>query len=144
MVDKKELAEWSIHYFRSRDAVKKEIVDVKQDSDNFDIVFVKKDKKQFVDVRPVLPGMNGFFDKLTKGPDQYTLVVLNKRPNLELLKKHWKEFIEFPTLSVVFVNPDSNLEKKWIINPYVHHRISDPNSLSRGLDSMFEQVEEIA
>ena len=47
-------------------------------------------------------------------------------------------------LVVYFVNPFSKIEKKWIIYPSTHNRISDEASLKPGLRAMFDTVEAIS
>jgi hypothetical protein len=42
-----------------------------------------------------------------------------------------------------FVNPESATDKKWMIYPHTHHKISDPSSLKLGLESLFSTVQEV-
>jgi hypothetical protein len=57
--------------------------------------------------------------------------------------KNWSKLITIPKLSVYFVNPFSETDKRWIIFPYTHHQISEQESLSNGLRSLFESVDPI-
>jgi hypothetical protein len=57
-----------------------------------------------------------------------------------MLVDNWDKLIKFPSLTLYFVNPFSKLDKKWLINPYVHSKICDDKSLKTGLKSMFEMV----
>ena len=57
--------------------------------------------------------------------------------------KSWKRLIDFKFLNIIFVNPFSGFDKKWIVFPYTHHRVCDESSLELGLKSMFDMVEPI-
>ena len=46
-------------------------------------------------------------------------------------------------LSEFIITTISQLDKKWIIFPYVHNSICDENALEKGLRAMFEMVEPI-
>ena len=72
--------------------------------------------------------------------EAYGLVVLNTNNNFQMLIDNWKELIRFNFLTLYFVNPFSKLDKKWVINPHVHSKICDDNSLKTGLKSMFDMV----
>ena len=54
---------------------------------------------------------------------------------------NWDEFSKFKGLVFYFINPFSNLDKKWVVQPYVHAQIADNASLKTGLKSMFETVD---
>ena len=73
----------------------------------------------------------------------YGLVILNSKENLNVIIGNWKRLIEFKNLCVYFVNPFSQLDKKWLVFPCTHNRICDENSLETGLKAMFEMVESI-
>ena len=63
----------------------------------------------------------------------------------ELLSTHRTFQINLPCgrlLSVMFVNPESKIDKKWIIYPATHNSICDASSLKTGLESMFAMVDE--
>ena len=47
-----------------------------------------------------------------------------------------------PMLSIYFVNPNSSTEKKWIIYPFTHSKITEHSALKLGLMTLFESVEE--
>ena len=69
--------------------------------------------------------------------------MLNSKENLDFLMNKWNKLIKFDKLTIFFVNPFSELEKKWFISPYVHNKICDKDSLKLGLKTMFETVESI-
>ena len=57
--------------------------------------------------------------------------------------KAWNKLILIRNLSLYFVNPFSKQEKRWVINPHLHHKISDAESLELGLNSLFIMVDPI-
>ena len=46
-----------------------------------------------------------------------------------------------PLLNMIFVNPFSQTDTKWIIYPFTHNRIADHDSLDVGLRSLAASVE---
>lgn len=71
-----------------------------------------------------------------------SLVCYNTKKNLQYLQQHWQQLITHQRLTLFFVNPTSQTETKWILKPWLHHKITDPSSLATGLKSLFETVEE--
>ncbi|MBI2656251.1 hypothetical protein HYX03_00750, partial [Candidatus Woesearchaeota archaeon] len=67
----------------------------------------------------------------------------NSRENFNIFIKSWHRLISFKFLNIIFVNPFSETDKKWIVFPYTHQRVCDENYLENGLKSMFEMVEPI-
>ncbi|MBS3098379.1 hypothetical protein J4209_06315 [Candidatus Woesearchaeota archaeon] len=72
-----------------------------------------------------------------------SLVIFNSKNNFNAVVDNWKKFINFKYFNIYFVNPFSQLDKKWIIYPHTHNRICEESSLKLGLKSMFEMVEPI-
>ena len=68
-------------------------------------------------------------------------ICLNSSENFSFLTKNWDKFTDLKKLAVYFVNPFSKTEKKWIIHPYTHSKITEKSSLKQGLKSMFDTVE---
>lgn len=87
---------------------------------------------KIVDLKEIISKMNE--------KEAYGLVVLNTNNNFLMLVDNWKELIRFSFLTFYFVNPFSRLDEKWVINPHVHSKICDDNSLKTGLKSMFRMV----
>ncbi|MFC1769250.1 hypothetical protein ACFLZX_05815 [Nanoarchaeota archaeon] len=138
MVDaKKALSDWYIHFVRNRDLIFNKIEKI---DENEGIIYFKEKVQKLIiepfieDIKPILESMEE--DK------HYALVAFNTKQNLKQLLENWKELSNFKFLSVTFVNPLSQLDKKWIVIPYTHSRITEESSLKRGLITMFETVEE--
>jgi len=143
MTEKKEvivkfLREWAVSYVKHRDILTKNIINIKEEQNKVIVKF--KDKEQIFLIRPtaddsVIQGINK--DK------NIGIVMLNSKENLDFLMNKWNKLIKFDKLTIFFVNPFSELEKKWFISPYVHNKICDKDSLKLGLKTMFETVESI-
>jgi len=99
-----------------------------------------KDKKQAFMVKPQISSFEELIAKINE-TDNFGVVMLNTSKNFEIMAENWDKLIKFRSLTLYFVNPFSELDKKWVINPYVHSRICDENSLKIGLKSMFDMVD---
>lgn len=139
---KQYLLEWMINYLKNKDIFVNKIVNIETDKGGFDAVITYKEKIQYLLVVPVLDDMPELFEKLDD--NSIMIITLNSKGNLYNLQNNWDKLSKFKNLVFYFVNPFSNLEKKWMIYPYTHNRICDPKSLKQGLNSIFETVEEIS
>lgn len=132
----KFLVEWAENYFKSRDAFTKSIVSMEKTEKGLDITF--KDKKEKVSViadlsliqESILPNL----------ADNTSIITLNNRKNLDILYDFWSK-LNTKSIKIYFINPFSTTDRKWIINPQVHSKISEPSALKTGLLAMFETVE---
>jgi Lhr-like helicase len=134
----KYLLDWFVRYTKNRDLVFRKISEIKEEGNK--AIVVQKDGKSIhyyavpfpEDLEKIAAGMK---------EEHKGLIVYNTRENFEKLVKAWKKLSETKNLTIYFVNPFSKLDKKWIINPHVHHSISDSASLKQGLESMYVMVE---
>ena len=97
-------------------------------------------------VKEKLEALKPIVDRFTQleqehKPIKLTLVLLNKKENVDLIVSGWPHLIKKSNLSVLFVNPETN--NKWSINPHIHDKIADKKSLKKGLLSIFESVEPV-
>lgn len=136
------LTEWTINYVKNKDILLGKIESIEENKEGFDIIVKYKDKINFFIIRPLLKDIEEIIKKMGK-EGHHGLVVLNNKENLNIIMSNWKRLIEFRNLCVYFVNPFSQLDKKWLVFPYTHNRICDENSLENGLRAMFEMVEPI-
>ena len=114
---------------------------VERIANGFDVKAKYKDKERFFVVRTTLD-----IDEvlsLAEKNKSFTLVVLNTKDNFELVVEKWNNLVTLKELIIIFVNPFSQLETKWVISPYTHHKICDNHSLKLGLKAMFETVDPI-
>lgn len=128
------LREWLIEYLKHRDLFKKSIMSMEaKDAE----VFVRyRDRTERFEIVPVLTEIPD------AGEEYLSIVTLNTEANLRHMIAHWAGFARQERLTVIFINPESSSETKWIIRPHLHERISDDDSLKAGLSAMFQTVEE--
>lgn len=133
------LSEWTINFIKNKDIHTMSIKDIKKEKNEITIKYIDKEETYIVD--PYFTDINNI---LEKKEDNYTvLVVLNKKKNLDLIIKNWTRLIKYKNLRIILVNPFSELEKKWILNPYFHNKVADMESLKKGLTSLFYAVDPI-
>ena len=136
------LVDWVINYLKNRDLLVKRIETIEKDNSGFDVYVKFKDKEQFFIISPLMKEVDKALSKFD--PDRhFGLVVLNTTGNFDALVKEWGKFVKFKHLSVYFVNPFSQLDKRWIIFPYTHNNICGEGALKKGLMAMFEMVEPV-
>jgi hypothetical protein len=128
---------WGESYLKYRDAVARKIKDMSVEKDHIYITNKDESREEMVG----MPELAKLDSSLVKVPTVF--VTLNKKENLRVLIDRWKELSAIKEISIIFINPDSQLETKWIIRPFVHARVCDDKSLKIGLNSMFGTVEEI-
>lgn len=128
-----ELLEWTNNYLTNRDLTLKKIVSIKIDEKNniIDVKFKDKEVKHHV-----FPTLN---DKiLTLGVGSKVIICINSDENFKFLIKNWNKIAKIKDFSIIFVSLKNN--DKWLINPYVHSMIADPESLESGLKAMFDSA----
>ena len=133
-----ELKEWTLEYIKHKDILKKSIVELKTNH----VIHVKtKDREQ---VYVVMPSIEGFQEAIEYAEKDLWVVIVchNSRKNLDLLIKNWQALIKYKKLSTIFVNPQSKMDKKWLLYPSTHNSICDPENLKTGLEAMFAMVDE--
>lgn len=128
----KFLLDWAENFFVSKDAFVKKITSIEH-NDGLLIIYYK-DKTERIKVATHL-------DTLTDIEKVSLVITLNNRRNMDYLVKEWSRLAQLPELRIYFINPFSSTEKKWVINPSVHQKICEPDSLKIGVISLFESVE---
>ena len=135
---KNYLIDWVKQFLKNKDLVTQSIKTIEENKENAELVITRTDKVQYVFVQPILKNPESFFEKLNKEHHQL-LFLLNNPDNIKALQEHWNTIKHLPFLTVYFINPFSE-ETKWVIQPYMHEKISDRESFKSGLKSMSEQV----
>jgi len=136
------LIEWTINFVKNKDVISRKIENIEKNKNGFDLYVKFKDKEQFFIISPSINDLDSIIPRL-KNDSHFCIVALNSGENLQSLVKNWRKLVDFRFLSIIFVNPFSQLDKKWMIYPYTHNKICDESSLKTGLKSMFEMVEPI-
>lgn len=137
------MVDWIINYVKNRDSIAKKIENIEKNKGGFDVFVKFNDREQYFIVIPFINNIDGVLTKI-KEDMHFGLVVFNTKENFKVVTDNWKKLINFKHLSIYFINPFSQLDKKWIIYPYTHNRICDEGSLELGLKTMFEMVEPIS
>jgi len=133
------LIEWTINYIKNKDLIRKDLEKIEKSKQGFDLIVKFKDKEQFFIIKPQIEKIEEIINKLNE-KDAFGLVMLNTTKNFEILVENWNKLTNFTSLTLYFVNTFSKLDKKWVTNPHVHHKVCDENSLKTGLKSMFDMV----
>jgi len=135
---KAALKDWIVEYVKSKDLLTRQITAIRQDEQNCDVVVEGTVKSQYILVNPIL----GELGNLEALKDKHVvLVTANTKENMEALIKNWDKLIQYPHLSVYFVNPNSSLDKRWVIFPATHDRITERRALRKGIESLYATVE---
>ncbi len=139
MAEQKQLfVDWIVEFLKNKDAVVRQITNVRKNAEGVDVVIEGSLKNQFVVVQPVLSDIA----KLDALKDKHAvLVTANTKENVEFLISNWNVLAKFPHLCVYFVNPNSSTDKRWVIFPATHDRITERRALRKGLESMYATVE---
>jgi 2-hydroxy-3-keto-5-methylthiopentenyl-1-phosphate phosphatase len=136
---KEVLKDWIVNYLKSRDAMTKQITSIKNDSESVDVFVEGTLKNQYVIIQPEFNDIS----QLSSLKDKHVvLVTANTKENVEFLITNWDALAKYQHLCIYFVNPNSSLDKRWIIYPSTHDRITERKALRKGLESMFSTVEE--
>ncbi|HDD70928.1 MAG TPA: hypothetical protein ENF94_02065 [Candidatus Woesearchaeota archaeon] len=128
------LKDWLLNFLKSRSSFFGSDSSVEEKEDF--IILKKESGVEFFFVKGLLD--DSVRDRIAGCKDKLTVVVLNKKANVDWLVNNWDFLIRFPRLCFMFVNPD--VSEKWAIFPKTHDLISERNSLRKGLLSLFESV----
>lgn len=135
----KLLKEWAVNYIKNKDILTKFIEEIDESPKEWDIAVKTKTGEKYYLVVPDI----GDFNEIAKRIEGKSVVVvaLNTKKNLDVLIKNWENAAKHPGLCFIFVNPDSEIEKKWIVFPYTHEKVTEKKSLERGLKALFQTVD---
>lgn len=136
------LVEWTINFIKNKDITAKKIEKIENGKDGFDLYVRYKDREQYFIIAPNIIDFDSLIQKINNN-FYFSIVTLNSKENFEIILKNWNRLTGFKFLNIIFINPFSGLDKKWIVFPYTHQRICDESSLKTGLKSMFNMVEPI-
>lgn len=142
------LTEWIITFVKHKDMLKHQLQSIAEKDGMVHAVF--KDSKvqdyfvleKHADATTLMHVLDAA--KKSDADLNYSVHVVwyNTQANLKALITHWQQCASHQRLHFYFVNPKSSTDIKWIINPWLHNRISDSSHLEVGLKSMFSMVEE--
>ncbi len=136
------LVEWTVNFVKNKDMIAKKIEHIENGKNGFDLYVKYKDREHYLIIVPKLSDLGSVIQRIDN-EHHFSIVSLNSKENFDAILKNWNRLIGFKFLNIMLINPFSELDKKWIIFPYTHHRICDESSLETGLKSMFSMVEPI-
>lgn len=145
MVDStQDLKDWFVQYLKHRDMFLKKIESIDEKGDTIHVKYKNQEQKAFIVAH--ITTFDSVLKELESGEHddkhQVTLVTLNMKDNLKQLISNWDNLIEHHNFNVFFVNPYATDEKRWIVAPRTHHKITDDKNLKVGLKTLFQSVEE--
>jgi len=129
------LTEWMVLYLRNRNLITRNLLDLKCANNLITAKF--KDKEQLFIIKPFVENFK-FVEEQHLG-----IVMFNTEDNFRAFLQHWDELAKYKNLSIYFVNPFSQPDKRWVIFPYTHKKVCDDGSVKLGLRSIFETVQPI-
>ncbi len=137
------LVEWTLNFIKNKDIFLKKIDEIENGKDGFDLYVKYKDREQYFIITPKISEIEPIISRINN-ISYFSIITLNSRDNLDSLLKNWNRLINFKFLNIIFINPFSESDKKWIIFPHTHQKICNLPSLESGLKSMFAMVEPIS
>ncbi len=132
------LLEWAERYARYRD-ISRKIIEIK----GADFGFEALNNDGTFSLWVISPSLKQFKEELVAGKKAIFVVSLSNNENIRYLEKEWDSFAANQGMVLIFVNPFSAAEEKWLVKPSLHNRVSEKASLLQGLRAMAELVEPI-
>ncbi|MBN1157366.1 hypothetical protein JXA85_07110 [Candidatus Woesearchaeota archaeon] len=136
------LLQWTKTYVENQDLIRKSITGISQKEARLEVNYKAKLHTFLID--PFMENITDEINEISKNKEmKFSIICFNTADNMKRMVMQWTELAKYPLLSIYFVNPFSSLDKRWIIYPWTHNRIADPDSLETGLKSIAENVEQI-
>ena len=133
------LKTWYLFYIKNRDLMLRRIENI-VDKEDFILIRNKDKTQETAIVADNITSYSTMLNKLSEN-EKITIVTLNKREHIKTLIDEWSKICSYKGLTIMFVNPDSQTEKKWIIKPHIHERITEKASLKSGINSIASSVD---
>ena len=131
------LKEWAIRYVKHRDIAVKNIAEIR--SASFGFLIVNNDGTSTNCL--VQPSLTAFNPAAAEIETRAMIITLSNDGNIQAVYNVWDRLAAKKDLLMVFVNPFSATEEKWVLKPYLHNKVCDRSSLLQGLRAMAELVE---
>ncbi|RMF06147.1 hypothetical protein D6764_02990 [Candidatus Woesearchaeota archaeon] len=128
------LKDWAVNYVKHKDIIRRQIVDIEIRDDR--LVVKEKNGSYEVLIRPVL---DGFANEVPES-GKCLVVTLNSEKNMKALVVAWDAVKRIPGLTIIFVNPASDVPQYWALVPKTHAIVADESSLLQGFKSLSESV----
>ena len=140
MKPKEILKEWVVAYAKTKVSLRGGDIQIIQDQEGCDLITKSQEKQEcyviFPSLKDCVPIINQIREK------DFFIVTFNTKENFSILLELWANLVKFPRLCVMFVNPEAFADKKGVVFPHTHDRITEKSALKKGLLSLAQQVTE--
>ena len=138
------LKQWALRYVRHRDIPVKKIAEIKDAEYGFVVANIDGTSTSCI-VQVVFKDLNtGSVSASAAAAGKNILVItLSNEENVQAVYRMWDKIATSHNLLIIFVNPLSASEEKWVLKPHLHNKVCDRSSLLQGLKAMAELVEPI-
>ena len=133
------IKEWYIHYINNRNIILKKIDNLDDSQDNIIISYKDGSRETAVIIKDIT-SIYAIIKEL-KAIEKITIVILNKKNHINIMIKEWEKLLNYKKLTIMFVNQNSTNEKKWMIKPFIHDRITEKPALRSGIISLANNVD---
>lgn len=130
------LKQWALLYVKHRDITVKKIAGIR-DADYGFVIANNDGTATSCVVQPSFKAISTYAGK------SVLIVTLSNGDNIKAVYGMWDALAANPGLLIVFTNPFSAHEEKWVLKPHLHNKVCDRASLLQGLKAMAELVEPI-
>lgn len=136
------LKQWALLYVRHRDIPVRKISEVR-DADYGFIIANSDGTLTSCVIQPLFKGIGNEFISAAAAGKSILIVTLSNEENIKAVYSMWDALAASQCLLIIFVNPFSAQEEKWVLKPFLHDRVCDRSSLLQGLKAMAELVEPV-
>ncbi|RME77629.1 hypothetical protein D6774_03770 [Candidatus Woesearchaeota archaeon] len=139
MTPREYLLEWLEEFLKHKDVMLRRIVEIQRKDDRL----LVKEKERTITY--VVCSQDDLLEKVRSFTpcDAFGIALYNTAENIETFIKVFDELAKYKQLIVHFINPFSEMQKRWTIIPHTHAKIADPQSFEMGIKSLAEGVEQI-
>ncbi|MBI3037136.1 hypothetical protein HYY73_05315 [Candidatus Woesearchaeota archaeon] len=136
------LKQWALRYVRHRDIHAKKIAAIK-DTDYGFLIANNDGTSASCTIALSFKGVSKEFISASAAGKSALVVTLSNEENIQSVYSVWDALAASQGLLIIFANPFSATEDKWVLKPFLHNKVCDRNSLLQGLKAMSELVEPI-
>ena len=136
----KYLVDWLVRYLKNRDLSFRRIKELKIEDGVVSVLNKDGSCIQYVIIL-VFESPKAIFEKFGSADYcDFCIITLHSKENVSFLIQHWDLVSSKPRLLILFVNPFSQPEEKWVIRPSIHAKVCEKKNLARSFASISENV----
>lgn len=125
-----ELFEWSKHYIKFKDCMKKNILEMECKADEIHVKEKQREIIYYID-ETITTSIKKLQNK------REIIITTNTKENFTELIKNWEKLAKQKELTIIFSHPKNN--ETWSLHPYTHNNITE-DKLEEGLQTLFESI----